>query len=230
MCAWRSPGYLAQQFKPFSHHVEPSTEVLLRKEGPFLPLGKPQRGKWLCHGNEEWRRQPPPGNASLASGFQRLLLLPLHPSTGWDRSCCFPLTDPHGHHTLKLLGVSFQSQLGCSTRLLCTTESQRKKGWKKEWKKNQSFTENMKGSGKKRLTGWFFHKYNPSKESICCLLTCENFLIKANHIRTVSDYFFVNLFHIHSLHGIATAQHPLLKAAQTHTFPWHSPTHQAHLR
>lgn len=103
---------------------------------------------------------------------------------------------------------------------------------KKERKKNQSLTENMKGSGTKRLTVWFLHKYNPSKEGICYPLTCENFLIKANHIRTVSDFFFffVNLFHIHSLHWIETAQYPLLKAAQTHTFPWHSPTHQAYLR
>lgn len=42
--------------------------------------------------------------------------------------------------------------------------------------------------------------------------------------------FLVNIFHIGSLHWMGTAQHPLFQAAQTHSFPWHSLTCQAHLR
>lgn len=116
--------------------MEPSTEILLGKEGPLLPLGKPQCGKWLCHGKEE-RRWPPSENASLTSAFQGLVLLHLHPSTGWNRSCCFPLIDPHDHHTLKLLGVCFQSQLGCSTigKAAMYNWKSRKRGWKRKEKK-----------------------------------------------------------------------------------------------
>lgn len=179
--------------------MEPSTEVWLEKEGPFLPLAKSQCGKWLWYGKEV-RRQAPLGNASLTNGFQGPVLLPLHPSTRWDRSCCFPLSSPHSHHTLKFLGVCFPRQLVCSTTVKAAMYNwkSRKKERKKE-KKKGPLLKTWREIGNKRLIGWFFHKHSPSKESICCPLTCENFLIKANNIRffflAISDFFLLLLIY-----------------------------------
>lgn len=64
---------------------------------------------------------------------------------------------------------------------------------KKERKKNTgkiSLLLKTKESSNERLTGRSLRKYNLSKENIRCLLTCENFLIQAIHVRTHFEFFF----------------------------------------
>lgn len=208
----------------------PPLKFCWEKKGHFCLLANHRVGNGCAVGMRSGEDNPHREMLHWRVGFKDCSFSPCTPALGEIGHAAFLWLIPTVTTPWNCLGFLFKANSDAAQGCYVQLKVKEKTGEKRKEKKNQSFTENMKGSGKKRLTGWFLHKYNPSKESICCLLTCENFLIKANHIRTVSEYFFVNLFHIHSLHGIATAQHPLLKAAQTHTFPWRSPTHQAHLR